>query len=257
MRLKKRGSSDSFAPCSALPLTCPLPGWIALRREQRLACNLDSAQLAALARLLAVAADYELLRLIAPRKQFWSAASCLSEELFCAIRLFSKVSTGGPQPTLPNHPRVCSSSLQTSGQLARLRRSLRAAERYVRSFLLEKLDEPGALYGPRKLQRGNADLSTHCVDGSTQPGRRCRQLSCDAQRPKTMPSQPKTLLSLPEELLACIFETAIEEREGRATLTSAALTCRRLHSAIQPVLYREISILDTDVERLRPQLKCL
>ncbi|MBZ6433752.1 MAG: F-box-like domain-containing protein [Acinetobacter pittii] len=72
-----------------------------------------------------------------------------------------------------------------------------------------------------------------------------------------MPSQSKTLLSLPEELLACIFNAVIDERKGRSTLSSAALTCRRLHSAVQPVPYREISILDTDVERLRPRLKCL
>ena len=72
-----------------------------------------------------------------------------------------------------------------------------------------------------------------------------------------MPSRPKTLLSLPEELLACIFNAVDEEHKGRATLASAALTCRCLHSAVQPVLYREILLLDTDVERLRPQLKCL
>ena len=124
----------------AVDLPTSRPDRFATRSSNLCAALTPRSLTSALACLLAVATDYEPLRLIAPRKQFWSAASCLSQELFCAIRLFSKASTGGPQRALPGHPHVCSSSLQTSGQLARFRRSLHAAERFVRSFLLERLD---------------------------------------------------------------------------------------------------------------------
>lgn len=67
-----------------------------------------------------------------------------------------------------------------------------------------------------------------------------------------MPSQVKTLLLLPDELLACIFDVIAEGRDRNKTLTSLALTCRRLYSAVQPVLYRKITVVNADssVKRL-------
>lgn len=72
-----------------------------------------------------------------------------------------------------------------------------------------------------------------------------------------MPSQVKPLLSLPDELLAGIFDVFAEDRERTKTLSSVALTCRRLYSAVQPILYRKITVVDVDgsIERLRAALK--
>ena len=80
----------------------------------------------------------------------------------------------------------------------------------------------------------------------------------DAQPFGTMPSQANTLLLLPDELLAYIFDVIVEDRDDcNKTLTSVALVCRRLYSAVQPVLYRKITVVDADgsIERLRAALK--